>query len=194
MGLYPVPTRGMCQEQFVDLDQLRKHQKSHQKGKATSDPLTHKLKMRKRNGWFLCRVRLDSFASREELFHHRLDHMDDSWAYWPVTPHFDFKDERMNALLCDNAKLIFATIASVQQVLISISHSPFPWNLTGGSMKFIRPLISWLTSMTMKASSSICRWALFWSIKIPATIDFSCLMPITPFSRKPLVLSAQLVG
>ena len=78
MGLCPIPTCGTCQEQFVNLDQLREHQKSHWKRKATSNPLAHKLKKRKREGWFHCRVCLDSFASREELFHHRLDHMDDS--------------------------------------------------------------------------------------------------------------------
>ena len=47
MGLCPVPTCGTCQEQFVDLDQLREHQKSHWKLKATSDRLAHKLKKRK---------------------------------------------------------------------------------------------------------------------------------------------------
>ena len=108
MGLCPVPTCGTCQELFVDLDQLREHQKSHRKRKATSDPLAHKLKKRKRDGWFHCRVCLDSFASREELFHHRLDHMDDSRAYRPVTPHFDFEDEKLNTLLRDNAQLIFS--------------------------------------------------------------------------------------
>ena len=108
MGLCPVPTCGTCQEQFVDLDQLREHQKSHRKRKATSDPLAHKLKKRKHEGWFHCRVCLDSFASREELFHHRLDHMDDSRAYRPVEPHFDFEDKRLNVLLRDNAELIFS--------------------------------------------------------------------------------------
>ena len=108
MGLCPVPTCGTCQEQFVNLDQLREHKKSHQKRKATSDPLAHKLKKRKRDGWFHCRVCVDSFASREELFHHRLDHMDDSQAYRLVTPHFDFEDEKLNALLRDNAQLIFS--------------------------------------------------------------------------------------
>ena len=87
-----------------------------------------------------------------------------------------------------------ATIASVRRVPIWISHSPFPWNVTGGSMKFIRPSILWLTSITTKASSSICGWALFWSIEIQATIDFLCLMPISPFSRNPHVSSARLVG
>ena len=85
-----------------------------------------------------------------------------------------------------------ATIVSVRRVLISISHSTFPWNVTGGSMNFIRPSIWWLASITMKAS--ICRWALFWKIETPATIDFSCLMPIMTFSRNPCVLSTQLVG
>ena len=108
MGLCPVPTCGTCQEQFVNLDQLREHEKSHRKRKTTSDPLTHKLKKRKREGWFHCRVCLDSFASREELFHHRLNHIDDSRAYRPVTPHFDFEDEKLNALLRDNAQLIFS--------------------------------------------------------------------------------------
>ena len=44
MGLCPVPTCATCQEQFVNLDQLREHQKSRRKRKATSDPLAHKLK------------------------------------------------------------------------------------------------------------------------------------------------------
>ena len=51
MGLCLVPTCGTCQEQFVDLDQLREHQKSHWKRKVASDPL-------------------------EELFYHRLDHIE----------------------------------------------------------------------------------------------------------------------
>ena len=108
MGLCPVPTCHTCQEQFVELDQLREHQKSNRKRKTTSDPLAPKLKKRKRDGWFHCRVCLDSFATREELFHHRLDHMDDDRAYRPMEPHFDFEDEKLNALLRDNAKLIFS--------------------------------------------------------------------------------------
>ena len=108
MGLCPVPTCRTCQEQFVELGQLREHQKSHRKRKTTSDPLAPKLKKRKRDGWFHCRVCLDSFATREELFHHRLDHMDDDRAYRPMEPHFDFEDEKLNALLRDNAELIFS--------------------------------------------------------------------------------------
>ena len=34
--------------------------------------------------------------------------MDDSRAYLPMTPHFDFGDEKLNALLRDNAQLIFS--------------------------------------------------------------------------------------
>ena len=108
MGLCPIPTCATCQEQFVELDQLREHQKSHRKRKTTSDPLAPKLKKRKRDGWFHCRVCLDSFTTREELFHHRLDHMDDDRAYQPMEPHFDFEDEKLNALLRDNAELIFS--------------------------------------------------------------------------------------
>ena len=92
----------------MELHQLKEHQKSHRKRKTTSEPLAHKLKKRKREGWFHCRVCLDSFASREELFHHRLDHMDDSRAYRPVEPHFDFEDEKLNTLLRDNAQLIYS--------------------------------------------------------------------------------------
>ena len=106
MGLCTVPTCATCQEQFVELHQLKEHQKSHRKRKATSDPLAHKLKKRKSEGWFHCRICL--FASREELFHHRLDHMDDSRAYRPVEPHFDFEDEKLNTLLRDNAQLIYS--------------------------------------------------------------------------------------
>ena len=108
MGLCPIPTCGMCQEQFVELDQLREHQKSHRKRKAPSDPLTHKLKKQNCEGWFHCPVGLDCFPNREELFHHRLDHMDDARAYRPVEPHFDFEDEKLNVLLGDNAALIFS--------------------------------------------------------------------------------------
>ena len=106
MGLCLVPC-GMCQDQFVKLDQLSGHQKSHRKWKATSDPLAHKLKKRKCDGWFHYLVCLNSFASRKELFHHRLEHMDDSRAYQPMTPHFDFEDEKLNTLLRDNTQLIF---------------------------------------------------------------------------------------
>ena len=56
---------------------------------------------------FYCRVCLQSFVNREELFYHKLEHMADSRAYHPVEPHFDFEDERVNALLRENADLIF---------------------------------------------------------------------------------------
>ena len=148
MGLCPIPICGTCQEQFVKLDQFREHQKSHWKWKATSEPLTPKLKKWKYEGWFHCHVCLNSFASREELFHHKLNHMDDPRAYPPMEPHFDFKDEKLNAFLHDK---------SVRWLPISISHSPFPWYAMDGLTKSIRPLTSWLTSVTMKASSSICR-------------------------------------
>ena len=36
----------------------------------------------------------------------------------------------------------------------------------------------------MKASSSICRWGLFWLIGRAVTIVFSCLMPTAPFFKK----------
>ena len=54
-----------------------------------------------------------------------------------------------------------ATTDSVRWVPISISRSPFLWNTMGGSMKSIRPWTSWLTSVMMKVSSSICRWDSF---------------------------------
>ena len=56
---------------------------------------------------FYCRVCLQSFMNREELFYHKLEHMADSTAYHTVEPHFDFEDERVNALLRENADLIF---------------------------------------------------------------------------------------
>ena len=55
---------------------------------------------------FYCHVCLQSFMNREELFYHKLEQMADSTAYHPVKPHFDFEDERVNALLPENADLI----------------------------------------------------------------------------------------
>ena len=56
---------------------------------------------------FYCRVCLQSFMNREELFYHKLEHMADSTAYHQVEPHFDFEVERVNASLRENADLIF---------------------------------------------------------------------------------------
>ena len=50
---------------------------------------------------------MQSFATRQELFLHKVSHMEDQRAYLPVQPHFDFEDERMNLLLRENADLIF---------------------------------------------------------------------------------------
>ena len=108
MGLCPVPTCATCQEQFVELNQLREHKKYHTKRKAVSNSESILKKKRRNNReMFYCRVCLQSFMNREELFYHKLEHMADSTAYHPVEPHFDFEDERVNALLRENADLIF---------------------------------------------------------------------------------------
>ena len=96
----------MCQVQFVELDQLREHQKTHRKRKAPSR--AEKKKRRRNHGDFHCQVCLHSFTTREELFHHKLDHMEDPRPYHPVEPHFDSDDETMNALLRENSGLIFS--------------------------------------------------------------------------------------
>ena len=108
-GLCPVPKCTVCQEQFVDLNQLQEHKKTHtKKRKATSIPDS---KMKKRRRWnhgdFHCCVCLDSFITREELFHHKLKHMEDPRPYRPVEPHFNGEDERMNSMLRENAGFIF---------------------------------------------------------------------------------------
>ena len=109
MGLCPEPKCTVCQEQFVDLNQLQEHKKTHtKKRKATSIPDSKMKKGRRRNhGDFHCRVCLDSFITREELFHHKLKHMEDPRPYRPVEPHFDGEDERMNSMLRENAGFIF---------------------------------------------------------------------------------------
>ena len=105
MKLCPVPSCKKCHQEFVELDQLKQHQKTHTKKRKALAPLT--LAKRKKKGEFYCRVCMQSFATRQELFLHKVSHMEDQRAYLPVQPHFDFEDERMNLLLRENADLIF---------------------------------------------------------------------------------------
>ena len=105
MKLCPVPSCKECQQEFVELDQLKQHQKTHTKKRKSPVPLTPAK--RKRKGEFYCRVCMQSFATRQELFLHKVSHMEDPRAYLPVQPHFDFEDERMNSLLRENTDLIF---------------------------------------------------------------------------------------
>ena len=109
MGLCPVPTCTMCQEQFVELNQLQEHRKTHTKKRKTASIADSKMKKRRRrnHGDFHCRVCLDSFITREELFHHKLEHLEDPRPYQPVEAHFNWEDERMNSMLRENAGLIF---------------------------------------------------------------------------------------
>ena len=109
MGLCPVPTCTMCQEQFVELNQLQEHRKTHTKKRKTASIPDSKMKKRHRrnHGDFHCHVCLDSFITREELFHHKLEHIEDPRPYQPVEPHFEWEDERMNSVLRENAGLIF---------------------------------------------------------------------------------------
>ena len=108
MGLCPVFTCATCQEQFGELNQLREHKVYHTKRKAVSNSESILKKKRRNNReMFYCRVCLQSFMNREEPFHHKLEHMADSTAYHPVEHHFDLEDERVNALLHENADLIF---------------------------------------------------------------------------------------
>ena len=109
MGLCPVPTCTMCQEQFVELNQLQEHRKTHTKKRKTASIPDSKMKKRRRrnHGDFHCRVCLDSFITREELFHHKLEHLEDPRSYQPMEAHFDWEDERMNSMLRENAGLIF---------------------------------------------------------------------------------------
>ena len=99
----------MCQEQFVELNQLQEHRKIHTKKRKTASIPDSKMKKRRRrnHGDFHCRVCLDSFITREELFHHKLEHLEDPRPYQPMEAHFDWEDERMNSMLRENAGLIF---------------------------------------------------------------------------------------
>ena len=90
-----------------ELNQLREHKIFHTKRKAVSNSEYILKKKRNNREMFYCRVCLQSSMNREELFYHKLEHMADSTAYHLVEPHFDFEDERVNALLCENADLIF---------------------------------------------------------------------------------------
>ena len=101
----PVPSCEECQQEFVELDQLKQHQKTHTKKRKA--PASFTPTKRKKKGEFFCRVCMQSFATRPELFLHKVSHMEDQRAYLPVQPHFDFEDERMNSLLRGNADLIF---------------------------------------------------------------------------------------
>ena len=105
MKFCPHPTCEECQQKFVKLDQLKQHQKTHTKKRKASSSMTPAKP--KKNGEFYCRVCMQSFATRQELFLHKVSHMEDQRAYLPVQPHFDFEDERINSLLRENADLIF---------------------------------------------------------------------------------------
>ena len=109
MGLCLVPTCAICQGQFVELDQLWEYKKTHNKRNSVSNSNSILKKKKRKNSreMFYCHLCLQSFISRKELFYHKLGHMADSTAYHPVEPHFDFEDERVNALLRENADLIF---------------------------------------------------------------------------------------
>ena len=49
-----------------------------------------------------------SFMTREELFHHKLTHMEDPSPFHPSHPFFNFEDDRIKQLLQANRDLIFA--------------------------------------------------------------------------------------
>ena len=105
MKLCPVPSCEECQQEDVELDQLKQHQKTHTKKRKAPASLTPAK--RKKKGEFHCRVCMQSFATRPKLFLHKVSHMEDPRAYLPIQLHFDFEDERMNSLLRENADLIF---------------------------------------------------------------------------------------
>ena len=46
-------------------------------------------------------------SPREELFHHKLEHIEDPRFYQPVEPNFYGEEEMLNIFLCENAGLIF---------------------------------------------------------------------------------------
>ena len=154
MGLCPVPTYGMCQEQFVNLDKLREHKKSHRTRKTISDPLAHKLKKSENakggsivvSAWTHLPAEKNCFITDSTIW--MIPEPIDPWHLISIS-----KTRSWTPCCVTMPNSFLATIASVRRVPISISHSPFPWNVTGGSMKLIRPSILWLTSITTKASS-----------------------------------------
>ena len=105
MKLCPIPTCEGCQQEFVELNQLKQHQKTHTKKRTA--PLSLTPTKRRKKGEFYCTVCMQSLATRQELFLHKVSHMEDPRAYLPVQPHFDVEDERMNSLLRGNSDLIF---------------------------------------------------------------------------------------
>ena len=95
MGLCPTLECSKCGEPFVELNQLRQHEKTHSKKTKNKDD-------------FHCRVCMQSFPSRQTLFSHKLRHMEDPTPYQPVQPHFDYADEKLNDILRQNADFIFS--------------------------------------------------------------------------------------
>ena len=106
MGLCSVPTCGQCQDQFVDLDQLKEHGRLHKKRKAGPSH-QRSAKKPKSRGQFHCGSCLQSFEDRGEWFNHKLTHMEDARIFQPVQPHFDFEDDQLNQLLENNQDFVF---------------------------------------------------------------------------------------
>ena len=158
-----------------------------------------KKKCRRNHGDFHCHVCLDSFTTREELFHHKLEHIEDRRPYRPVEPHFEWENERIKQCVAWKCWIDFyppppPPIASLHWVLISIFLSTYCWIVMDGSMKFIRPWISSRTSTMTKASSWIFPWDLSWQIKKKVNIDFLFHMPTMPFSRNRYVSNDHPLG
>ena len=108
MGLCPVPSCNVCNEVFVDKDQLSEHHHLvHRKRKAPTVSSTGS-KTAKRVAKYYCRVCLVPFMTREELFHHKLSHLEDQTVWRSVEPHWDFQDPEVNRLLQSNKDFIFA--------------------------------------------------------------------------------------
>ena len=106
LDLCPMPTCADCPQSFTGLIQLKEHQKSHKKRKASGN--TTPNKKRRTENQFRCGVCEQLFTTRQLLFQHKLTHLEDSSAFEPVTPHIDFEDKDLRQLLESNQDHIFA--------------------------------------------------------------------------------------
>ena len=106
MGLCSIPTCGQCQDQFVDLDLLKEHERLHKKWKAGASHRGSAKKPKSRRQ-FHCGRCLQSFEDRGEWFNHQLVHREYAQIFQSVQPHFDFEYEQLNQLLENNQDTIF---------------------------------------------------------------------------------------
>merc|ERR1711942_441668 len=88
-----LPSCDICGEDFVSKSQLKEHQQTHKKRKASPTiPTTSK---KRKIGAFHCNICMDNFERRKELFRHQIHtHAEpETWTNPNIEP--DFQDEEL---------------------------------------------------------------------------------------------------